>query len=148
MSIRSRDAVPTAGPRQLDAVLRAGRAPAAVGTGWWRERCRRGEIDSDYCEELEAKYAAQQLEWEEDVEKAKQEEGRLQRERAEWEAGEEKRMKEFHERLRARDKEQLRILRELEAISYMHEAKGEFREAGRLRALAYELDQCFKMKVY
>ena len=57
-------------------------------------------------------------------------------------------MKEFHERLRARDKEQRRILRQLEAISYMHEAKGEFREAGRLRALAYELDQCFKMKVY
>ena len=97
MSIRSRDAVPTVGPRRLDAVLRAGSAPAAVGTGWWRERCRRGEIDSDYCEELEAKYAAQQLEWEEDVEKAKQEEGRLQRERAEWKAGEEKRMKEFHE---------------------------------------------------
>lgn len=148
MSIRSRDAVPTVGPRRLDAVLRAGSAPAAVGTGWWRERCRRGEIDSDYCEELEAKYAAQQLEWEEDVEKAKQEEGRLQRERAEWKAGEEKRMKEFHERLRARDKEQRRILRQLEAISYMHEAKGEFREAGRLRALAYELDQCFKIKVY
>lgn len=145
MSIRSRDGVPTVGSRGLDAVLRAGRAPAAVGTGWWRERCARGEIDPDYCEELESKYAAQQAEWQEDVEKANQEEARHQREHAEWKAGEERRMKEFHERLRARDEEQRRILRELEAIVDKHDAKGQFEEARRLLSLTYELRQCFKM---